>query len=68
MNRDMEPIAGWCSALAAGYSADILTADKAISPGQSDDYIALGWLAGDPALTAGNHDPAFGGHGTFSGA
>jgi lactate oxidase len=65
MNRDME-LNRWLvqRAKAAGYSAIILTAD-ALGPGQSDDYIALG-RPRDPALTAGNHDPALGGHGTFS--
>ena len=42
----------------------MLTAD-ALGPGQSDDYIALG-RPRDPALTAGNHDPRYGGHGNFS--
>jgi lactate oxidase len=50
-------------AKAAGYSAVVLTAD-ALGPGQSDDYIGLG-RPRDPALTAGNHDPALGGHGEF---
>jgi lactate oxidase len=65
MNRDME-INSWLvqRAKAAGYTAIILTAD-ALGPGQSDDYVALG-RPRDPALTAGNHDPALGGHGTFS--
>jgi L-lactate oxidase len=65
MNRDME-INRWLvqRAKAAGYSAIVLTAD-ALGPGQSDDYIALG-RPRDPALTAGNHDPALGGHGNFS--
>jgi L-lactate oxidase len=65
MNRDME-LNRWLvqRAKAAGYSAIVLTAD-ALGPGQSDDYIALG-RPRDPALTAGNHDPALGGHGTFS--
>jgi lactate oxidase len=65
MNRDME-LNRWLvqRAKAAGYSAIILTAD-ALGPGQSDDYIALG-RPRDPALTAGNHDPALGGHGNFS--
>jgi lactate oxidase len=65
MNRDME-LNRWLvqRARAAGYSAIILTAD-ALGPGQSDDYIALG-RPRDPALTAGNHDPALGGHGNFS--
>jgi L-lactate oxidase len=64
MNRDME-LNRWLvqRAKAAGYSAIILTAD-ALGPGQSDDYIALG-RPRDPALTAGNHDPALGGHGNF---
>ena len=65
MNRDME-LNRWLvqRAKAAGYSAIVLTAD-ALGPGQSDDYIALG-RPRDPALTAGNHDPAYGGHGNFS--
>ena len=65
MNRDME-LNRWLvqRAKAAGYSAIVLTAD-ALGPGQSDDYIALG-RPRDPALTAGNHDPALGGHGNFS--
>ena len=65
MNRDME-LNRWLvqRARAAGYSAIVLTAD-ALGPGQSDDYIALG-RPRDPALTAGNHDPALGGHGNFS--
>jgi lactate oxidase len=65
MNHDME-LNRWLvqRAKAAGYSAIILTAD-ALGPGQSDDYIALG-RPRDPALTAGNHDPALGGHGNFS--
>jgi lactate oxidase len=64
MNRDME-LNRWLvqRAKAAGYTAIILTAD-ALGPGQSDDYIALG-RPRDPALTAGNHDPALGGHGNF---
>ena len=64
MNRDME-LNRWLvqRAKAAGYSAIVLTAD-ALGPGQSDDYIALG-RPRDPALTAGNHDPALGGHGNF---
>jgi L-lactate oxidase len=64
MNRDME-INRWLvqRAKAAGFSAVVLTAD-ALGPGQSDDYIALG-RPHDPALTAGNHDPALGGHGNF---
>ena len=65
MNRDME-LNRWLvqRASAAGYSAIVLTAD-ALGPGQSDDYIALG-RPRDPLLTAGNHDPALGGHGNFS--
>ena len=65
MNRDME-LNRWLvqRARAAGFSAVVLTAD-ALGPGQSDDYIALG-RPRDPALTAGNHDPRFGGHGNFS--
>ncbi len=65
MNRDME-LNRWLvqRANAAGFSAVVLTAD-ALGPGQSDDYIALG-RPRDPALTAGNHDPRFGGHGNFS--
>jgi L-lactate oxidase len=64
MNRDME-INRWLvqRAKAAGFSAVVLTAD-ALGPGQSDAYIALG-RPHDPALTAGNHDPKFGGHGNF---
>lgn len=64
MNRDME-INRWLvqRAKAAGFSAVVLTAD-ALGPGQSDDYIALG-RPHDPALTAGNHDPKYGGHGNF---
>jgi L-lactate oxidase len=64
MNRDME-LNRWLvqRAKAAGYTAIVLTAD-ALGPGQSDDYIALGRPT-DPALTAGNHDPALGGHGNF---
>jgi lactate oxidase len=65
MNRDME-INCWLvqRAKAAGYSAVVLTAD-ALGPGQGDDYIMLG-RPHPPGLTAGNHDPALGGHGTFS--
>jgi L-lactate oxidase len=65
MNRDME-LNRWLvqRAKTAGFSAIVLTAD-ALGPGQSDDYIALG-RPRDPALTAGNHDPRFGGHGNFS--
>lgn len=64
MNRDME-LNRWLvqRAKTAGYSAIVLTSD-ALGPGQSDDYIALG-RPRDPALTAGNHDPALGGHGNF---
>jgi len=64
MNRDME-LNRWLvqRAKAAGFSAIVLTAD-ALGPGQSDDYIALG-RPRDPRLTAGNHDPALGGHGNF---
>jgi L-lactate oxidase len=40
------------------------TAD-ALGPGQSDAYIALG-RPRDPSLTAGNHDPKYGGHGNFA--
>ncbi len=65
MLRDME-INRWLvqRAKAAGFSAIVLTAD-ALGPGQSDDYIALG-RPRDPALTAGNHDPRFGGRGNFA--
>jgi lactate oxidase len=65
MNRDME-LNRWLvqRARAAGYSAVVLTAD-ALGPGQSDDYIRLGRPRA-AGLTAGNHDPALGGHGTFS--
>jgi L-lactate oxidase len=65
MNRDME-INRWLvqRAKAAGFSAIVLTAD-ALGPGQSDDYISLG-RPRPAGLTAGNHDPAFGGHGNFS--
>jgi L-lactate oxidase len=64
MNRDME-INRWLvqRAKAAGFAAVVLTAD-ALGPGQSDDYIALG-RPRPPGLTAGNHDPALGGHGDF---
>jgi lactate oxidase len=65
MNRDME-INRWLvqRAKAAGFSAIVLTAD-ALGPGQSDDYISLG-RPRPAGLTAGNHDPALGGHGNFS--
>jgi lactate oxidase len=65
MNRDME-LNRWLvqRAKAAGFSAIVLTAD-ALGPGQSDDYISLG-RPRVPGLTAGNHDPAFGGHGNFA--
>ena len=65
MNRDME-LNRWLvqRAKAAGFSAIILTAD-ALGPGQSDDFIRLGRPRA-PGLTAGNHDPALGGHGNFS--
>jgi lactate oxidase len=65
MNRDME-LNRWLvqRAKAAGFSAIVLTAD-ALGPGQSDDYIRLGRPRA-AGLTAGNHDPALGGHGTFS--
>jgi L-lactate oxidase len=65
MNRDME-LNRWLvqRAKAAGFSAIVLTAD-ALGPGQSDAYIALG-RPRDPSLTAGNHDPKYGGHGNFS--
>ncbi len=65
MNRDME-LNRWLvqRAKAAGFSAIVLTAD-ALGPGQSDDYIKLG-RPRPPGLTAGNHDPALGGHGNFS--
>ena len=64
MNRDME-INRWLvqRAKAAGYSAVVLTAD-ALGPGQSDEFIKLG-RPFPPGLTAGNHDPALGGHGDF---
>jgi len=64
MNRDME-INRWLvqRAKAAGYSAIVLTAD-ALGPGQSDEFIKLG-RPFPPGLTAGNHDPALGGHGNF---
>jgi lactate oxidase len=64
MNRDME-LNRWLvqRAKAAGFSAIVLTAD-ALGAGQSDDYIALG-RPRDPALTVGNHDPKYGGHGDF---
>lgn len=64
MNRDME-INRWLvqRAKAAGFSAVVLTAD-ALGPGQSDEYIKLG-RPHAPGLTAGNHDPALGGHGDF---
>ncbi len=65
MNRDME-LNRWLvqRAKAAGFSAIVLTAD-ALGPGQSDEYIGLG-RPRDPALTVGNHDPRFGGHGNFT--
>jgi lactate oxidase len=65
MNRDME-LNRWLvqRAKAAGFSAIVLTAD-ALGPGQSDDFIKLGRPRA-PGLTVGNHDPALGGHGTFS--
>jgi L-lactate oxidase len=65
MNRDME-LNRWLvqRAKAAGFSAIVLTAD-ALGPGQSDAYIALG-RPRDPSLTAGNHDPKYGGHGNFA--
>jgi L-lactate oxidase len=65
MNRDME-LNRWLvqRAKAAGFSAIVLTAD-ALGPGQSDDFIRLGRPRA-PGLTAGNHDPALGGHGNFS--
>ncbi len=65
MNRDME-LNRWLvqRAKAAGFSAIVLTAD-ALGPGQSDDFIKLGRPRA-PGLTAGNHDPALGGHGNFS--
>jgi L-lactate oxidase len=64
MNRDME-LNRWLvqRAKAAGFSAIVLTAD-ALGAGQSDEYIALG-RPRDPALTVGNHDPKYGGHGDF---
>ena len=65
MNRDME-LNRWLvqRAKAAGFSAVVLTAD-ALGPGQSDDFIRLG-RPRPAGATAGNHDPAFGGHGNFS--
>jgi lactate oxidase len=65
MNRDME-LNRWLvqRAKAAGFSAIVLTAD-ALGPGQSDDFIKLG-RPRPPGQTAGNHDPALGGHGDFS--
>jgi len=51
-------------AKAAGFSAVVLTAD-ALGPGQSDDFIRLG-RPRPAGATAGNHDPALGGHGNFS--
>jgi L-lactate oxidase len=65
MNRDME-LNRWLvqRAKAAGFSAIVLTAD-ALGPGQSDDFIRLGRPRA-PGLTAGNHDPALGGHGNFA--
>ena len=64
MNRDME-LNRWLvqRAKAAGFSAIVLTAD-ALGPGQSDAFIALG-RPRPPGQTAGNHDPALGGHGKF---
>jgi L-lactate oxidase len=65
MNRDME-LNRWLvqRAKAAGFSAVVLTAD-ALGPGQSDEFIKLG-RPRPPGQTAGNHDPALGGHGDFS--
>jgi L-lactate oxidase len=65
MNRDME-LNRWLvqRAKAAGFSAIVLTAD-ALGPGQSDEFIKLG-RPRPPGQTAGNHDPALGGHGDFS--
>jgi lactate oxidase len=65
MNRDME-LNRWLvqRAKAAGFSAIVLTAD-ALGPGQSDEFIRLG-RPRPPGATAGNHDPALGGHGNFS--
>ncbi|MGA2893592.1 MAG: alpha-hydroxy-acid oxidizing protein [Xanthobacteraceae bacterium] len=65
MNRDME-LNRWLvqRASAAGYSAVVLTAD-ALGPGQSDDFIKLG-RPRPAGASAGNHDPALGGHGNFS--
>ena len=65
MNRDME-LNRWLvqRAKAAGFSAIVLTAD-ALGPGQSDDFIKLG-RPRPPGQTAGNHDPALGGHGNFA--
>jgi L-lactate oxidase len=65
MNRDME-MNRWLvqRAKAAGFSAIVLTAD-ALGPGQSDEFIKLG-RPRPPGQTAGNHDPALGGHGDFS--
>ncbi len=64
MNRDME-LNRWLvqRAKAAGFSAIVLTAD-ALGPGQSDEFIKLG-RPRPPGQTAGNHDPALGGHGDF---
>jgi len=65
MNRDME-LNRWLvqRAKAAGFSAIVLTAD-ALGPGQSDDFIRLG-RPRPSGQTAGNHDPALGGHGNFA--
>jgi lactate oxidase len=65
MNRDME-LNRWLvqRAKAAGFSAVVLTAD-ALGPGQSDDFIRLG-RPRPAGASAGNHDPALGGHGNFS--
>jgi len=65
MNKDME-LNRWLvqRAKAAGFAAIVLTAD-ALGPGVSDDFIKLGRPRA-PGLSAGNHDPALGGHGTFA--
>jgi lactate oxidase len=64
MNRDME-INRWLvqRARAAGFTAIVLTAD-ALGPNPADEYVRLGSFR-PPDLTAGNHDPALGGRGTF---
>jgi L-lactate oxidase len=47
----------------AGYTAILLTAD-ALVPGQSDAFISMG-RPFRPGMTFGNHDPRYGGAGTF---